>query len=95
MLRVIIAATTAIVLYIAFRLSRIKDLPGLPRIGKPGFKGFVSTAFRFIFDTEGCIDEGWTQFSGSPFMIPTLARPVLSPDCLLFTRPHRIHRPAR
>jgi cytochrome P450 len=77
MFRVIIAATTAVVLYIAFRLSRIKDLPGLPRIGKPGFKGFVSTAFRFIFDTEGCIDEGWTQFSGSPFMIPTLAGSII------------------
>jgi len=78
----IIAAATAAVLYITYRLTRVNNLPGLPRIGKPGFIGVISTAFRFTFDAQSCIDEGWAQFSGRPFMIPTLASPVLFPHSL-------------
>ena len=90
MLRIIIAATV-IMFYTAYRLTRVKNIPDLPRIGKPGFKGFISTAFRFTFDAESCIDEGWTQFSGRPFMIPTLVSPILFPNSFC----SRAHRPAR
>jgi len=82
MLAMIAAAAAIVVLYTTYRLTRVSNLPGLPRIGKPGFIGFISTAFRFTFDSQNCIDEGWAQFSGRPFMVPSLASPALFPNSL-------------
>jgi hypothetical protein len=83
----ILAATAVFVLYIAYRLTKVDyNLPGIPRFGKPGSRGFIAAACRFVFDAENCVDEGWAQFSGRPFMVPTLASLVLFTNSLL-TRP--------
>lgn len=87
----IIAAAASFVLYIAYCLIKLdRDLnpPGIPRFGAPGFTGFIATAVRFALDAEACIDEGWAQFSGHPFMIPTLVRLVLLLNFLTNTAPN-------
>ena len=68
----------AIILFVFFlglayaRLSRsISYSGGVPRIGKPGFLGYIQTALRWTLDTESLIIEGRAAFCGRPFVIPT------------------------
>jgi hypothetical protein len=46
---------------------------GVPRLGKPGVWGYISTALRWTIDAESVILEGRSKFSGRPYTIPTLA----------------------
>lgn len=71
------AALAATVVYYFFRLTRDRQYAGLPRIGKPGVIGYISSALRFILHAEECLDEGWKQFSGRPFVLPALGGPVV------------------
>lgn len=50
----------------------ISQTGGVPRVGKPGVLGFVSTALRYTKDAYSVILEGREKFSGRPFIIPTL-----------------------
>lgn len=50
----------------------ISQTGGVPRVGKPGVLGFISTALRYTTDAYPVILEGRAKFSGRPFILPTL-----------------------
>jgi len=60
-----------------YYITRERKYAGLPRIGKPGIIGYISSASRFVLHADECLEEGWKQFSGRPFVVPTLGGPVV------------------
>lgn len=79
-LAILAIVLVAVSVYCVARIER--KVPGIPRIGKPGIIGYISTQFRYVLHGEECLREGYEQFSGRPFVLPTLAGPlvVLGPE---------------
>lgn len=74
---------TLLVAFAVYYIARATRKPaGIPRIGKPGIIGYISTAFRYTLHGLECMKEGHEQFSGRPFALPTLAGTliVLGPE---------------
>jgi hypothetical protein len=45
----------------------------IPRVGPPTVFGYMYTAVRFVTKSAEILDDGWRQFSGRPFVVPTLS----------------------
>ena len=71
---VIAALVVAVVILVYVRILQGTSYSGgVPRLGKPGVWGYISTALRWTIDAESVILEGRSKFSGRPYTIPTLA----------------------
>jgi len=71
---VVAALVVAVVLLVYVRILQGTSYSGgVPRLGKPGVWGYISTALRWTIDAESVIMEGRSKFSGRPYTIPTLA----------------------
>lgn len=74
---VVAALVVAVVLLVYVRILQGTSYSGgVPRIGKPGVWGYISTALRWTIDAESVILEGRSKFSGRPYTIPTLSGPI-------------------
>ena len=67
-----LVAAVALLVYVRI-LQGISYSGGVPRLGKPGVWGYISTALRWTIDAESVILEGRSKFPGRPYTIPTLA----------------------
>ncbi|KAF8888638.1 cytochrome P450 [Infundibulicybe gibba] len=55
-------------------LARALTYPGgVPRVGPPGVRGYITTALRYVLHAADILREGKSQFDGRPFAIPTLS----------------------
>lgn len=72
-----LAALLAITALTYFRILRgISYTGGVPRVGSPGVLGYIVTALKYTFNATSIIAEGRSQFSGRPFVLPTLVSQV-------------------
>jgi hypothetical protein len=67
-----VAVAVVLLVYVRI-LHGISYSGGVPRLGKPGVWGYISTALRWTIDAESVILEGRSKFCGRPYTIPTLA----------------------
>lgn len=47
---------------------------GVPRVGPSGVIGYIITALQYTLNAESIIVQGRAEFSGRPFVIPTLVK---------------------
>jgi hypothetical protein len=49
----------------------------LPRVGPPTIFGYIYTAVRWVTQSREILVGGREQFSGQPFVIPTMSGPLI------------------
>jgi hypothetical protein len=67
----------ALLVFLLFLWSQSKSHANLPRPGPPTVLGYIWTLFRFVLYPRELLAEGRARFPGRPFIVPTLAGPVV------------------